>query len=91
MPADVPKPFINECRVLGATVTLIDGLITDCGKAAREGIEKYARFDVSTLRERNSGDRPRKLNSAFFSSPGSSATDSLCFPLIIERFPLFFD
>ena len=51
MPADVPRPFINECRVLGARVTLIDGLITDCGKAAREGIEKYGRFDVSTLKE----------------------------------------
>jgi threonine synthase len=32
-------------------VTLIDGLITDCGKAAREGVEKYGRFDVSTLKE----------------------------------------
>jgi threonine synthase len=51
MPADVPRPFINECRVLGAEVTLIDGLITDCGKAAREGVEKYGRFDVSTLKE----------------------------------------
>jgi threonine synthase len=51
MPADVPKPFVNECRVLGATVTLIDGLITDCGRAAREGVEKHGRFDVSTLKE----------------------------------------
>ncbi len=51
MPADVPRPFINECRVLGAKVTLIDGLITDCGKAARQGIEKFGRFDVSTLKE----------------------------------------
>ena len=51
MPTDVPKPFINECRVLGAKVTLIDGLITDCGKAAREGVEKHGRFDVSTLKE----------------------------------------
>ncbi len=51
MPADVPRPFINECRVLGAQVTLIKGLITDCGKAAREGVEKYGWFDVSTLKE----------------------------------------
>jgi len=51
MPADVPRPFINECRVLGARVTLIDGLITDCGKAAREGVERHGRFDVSTLKE----------------------------------------
>ena len=51
MPADVPRPFLNECRVLGARVTLIDGLITDCGRAAREGVEKFGRFDVSTLKE----------------------------------------
>ncbi|HYA49088.1 MAG TPA: threonine synthase, partial [Burkholderiales bacterium] len=51
MPADVPKPFVNECRVLGAQVTLVNGLITDCGKAAREGIERYRHFDVSTLKE----------------------------------------
>jgi threonine synthase len=51
MPEDVPKPFINECKALGASVTLIDGLITDCGKAAREEVEKYGRFDVSTLKE----------------------------------------
>ncbi|MGB9764337.1 MAG: threonine synthase [Candidatus Saccharicenans sp.] len=51
MPSDVPKPFINECRVLGAQVHLIDGLITDCGRAARADLEKYGRFDVSTLKE----------------------------------------
>ena len=45
------QPFINECRVLGAQVTLIDGLITDCGKAARKGVEKHGWFDVSTLKE----------------------------------------
>ncbi len=51
MPKDVPKPFINECRGLGASVTLIDGLITDCGKAAKKEVEKYNWFDVSTLKE----------------------------------------
>lgn len=51
MPSDVPKPFINECRVLGAQVHLVDGLITDCGKVARADLEKYGRFDVSTLKE----------------------------------------
>jgi len=51
MPLDVPKPFVNECKALGASVTLIDGLITDCGKAAAEEVKKYGRFDVSTLKE----------------------------------------
>jgi len=51
MPKDVPRPFISECKALGAEVTLIDGLITDCGKAASEGVKKYGRFDISTLKE----------------------------------------
>ncbi len=51
MPADVPKPFIAECRALGAEVTLVDGIITDCGRAAAADNERYGRFDVSTLKE----------------------------------------
>jgi len=51
MPKDVPRPFINECKALGARVTLIDGLITDCGKAAKEELIKHGRFDMSTLKE----------------------------------------
>jgi len=51
MPNDVPLPFINECKALGAVVTLIDGLITDCGKAATEHVKQFGRFDISTLKE----------------------------------------
>ena len=51
MPADVPDLFQVECRELGATVTLVDGLITDCGVKVREGVEAYGWFDVSTLKE----------------------------------------
>lgn len=51
MPRDVPRPFISECQALGAEVTLIDGLITDCGKAAAEGVKRFGRFDISTLKE----------------------------------------
>jgi threonine synthase len=51
MPKDVPRPFISECKALGAEVKLIDGLITDCGKAAAEEVKKFGRFDLSTLKE----------------------------------------
>jgi threonine synthase len=51
MPADVPQPFIAECRALGAQVELVDGLITDCGRIAAEGVKKHDRFDMSTLKE----------------------------------------
>lgn len=51
MPRDVPATFQVECKELGATVTLVDGLINDCGVKVREGVAKYGWFDVSTLRE----------------------------------------
>lgn len=51
MPNDVPRPFISECKALGAEVTLINGLITDCGKAAAEQVAKHGHFDLSTLKE----------------------------------------
>ena len=51
MPADTPKANIIECRQMGAHVTLINGLITDCGAevARRKAAEGW--FDVSTLKE----------------------------------------
>ena len=51
MPADVPELFQVECRVLGAEVTLVDGLITDCGARVRAGVEAHGWFDLSTLKE----------------------------------------
>ncbi|MGH6630182.1 MAG: threonine synthase, partial [Burkholderiales bacterium] len=51
MPADTPQANVIECRELGAHVTLINGLITDCGAevAKRKAAEGW--FDVSTLKE----------------------------------------
>lgn len=51
MPKDVPYPFLQECQALGATVTLVDGLITDCGRKATEKAEQRGWFAVSTLKE----------------------------------------
>lgn len=51
MPADVPVLFQVECRQLGAQVTLVDGLINDCGARVREGVAAHGWFDLSTLKE----------------------------------------
>ena len=51
MPADTPHANVVECRQTGAHVTLIDGLITDCGKIVAEQKEAEGWFDVSTLKE----------------------------------------
>src|SRR5580704_3207133 len=51
MPRDTPRANIIECRELGAYVTLIDGLITDCGAEIARRKAKELWFDMSTLKE----------------------------------------
>src|SRR5207245_5337772 len=51
MPRDTPRANIIECRELGAHVTLIDGLITDCGAEIGRRKEREGWFEMSTLKE----------------------------------------
>ncbi len=51
IPKDAKKPFIDECRLYGANVTLVDGLITDAGRMAAEKGKPLGWYDVSTLKE----------------------------------------
>jgi threonine synthase len=51
MPKDVKVPFIRECELYGAEVTLVDGLITDAGRIAAERGRALGWYDVSTLKE----------------------------------------
>jgi threonine synthase len=51
MPRDVKIPFVRECELYGADVTLVDGLITDAGRVAAEKGEPLGWYDVSTLKE----------------------------------------
>jgi threonine synthase len=51
MPRDVPIANRMECDYFGAHLTLVDGLISDCGRMVAEGKDKAGWFDVSTLKE----------------------------------------
>ena len=58
MPKDVPLANRMECDYFGAHLTLVDGLISDCGRMVAERINKDGWpksedgwFDVSTLKE----------------------------------------
>ena len=58
MPRDVPQANYLECMAYGAHVTLVDGLISDCGRMVAERTNKDwsskntdGWFDVSTLKE----------------------------------------
>lgn len=51
MPRDTPRANVIECEQTGAHVTLMDGLITDCGAEVARRKETEGWFDVSTLKE----------------------------------------
>jgi len=51
MPKDVPFANYLEAVMYGANVTLVDGLISDCGRMVAERKEREGWFDVSTLKE----------------------------------------
>jgi len=51
MPRDVPQANYLECRAYGAEVTLVDGLISDCGRLCGELCAGGEWYDVSTLKE----------------------------------------
>jgi len=51
MPRDTPRANVLEVERYKAHLTLVDGLIDDCGRLVAERKEKESWFDVSTLKE----------------------------------------
>ena len=51
MPRDVPQANFIECQAYGANVTLVNGLISDCGRMVAERKDREGWFEVSTLKE----------------------------------------
>ena len=51
MPQDSPPANRIECEIAGAQVSLVNGLISECGKQVAQRKEQEGWFDVSTLKE----------------------------------------
>jgi threonine synthase len=51
MPRHTPATLQEECRLYGAELILVDGLIDDCGKLARQLVQNTGAFDFSTMKE----------------------------------------
>jgi threonine synthase len=51
MPADAPRANKVEVLIAGATLVLVDGLISDCGRLAKRIADELDAFDLSTLKE----------------------------------------
>ena len=51
MPQDTPRANLEECRIAGAEVVLVQGLISDAGRLAAERAAAEDWFDLSTFKE----------------------------------------
>ena len=51
MPSDAPHANQTEVLIAGASLILLDGLISGCGRLARLIAERLGAFDLSTLKE----------------------------------------
>jgi threonine synthase len=51
MPAHTAETLKEECRLYGAELILIDGLIDSCGKLAKQLADEKGYFDFSTMKE----------------------------------------
>jgi threonine synthase len=50
-PKSTPSRLLEQVGVFGGSLTVLDGHIGDCGKAARAYAAEHGAFDMSTLRE----------------------------------------
>ena len=51
MPRHTTETLKEECRLFGAELILLDGLIDKCGKLAKQLSEENGYFDMSTMKE----------------------------------------
>jgi threonine synthase len=51
MPKDAPPIPRGECAIAGATLYLVEGLISDAGKIVAQAVAEHGWFDASTLKE----------------------------------------
>src|SRR5438477_1742623 len=80
MPRDTPRANVVECRQLGAHVTLIDGLITDCGTEIARRKNNEGWFDMSTLKEPHRVEGKKTLGYELAEQLGWSLPDVILYP-----------
>jgi threonine synthase len=69
-----------ECRLYGAEVTLVDGLISDAAGVVDAGVRDHGWFDVSTLREPYRIEGKKTLGLEIAEQLGWAAPDAIVYP-----------
>jgi threonine synthase len=80
MPRDAPLTNQIECRLYGADLTLVDGLISDAGTVIAAGAAERGWFDVSTLNEPYRIEGKKTLGLEIAEQLGWRSPDAVVYP-----------
>ena len=80
MPRDTPAPILEEIAALGADLQLLDGLITDCARVVRRGVEEHGWFDLSTLKEPYRVEGKKTMGYELVEQLGGRVPDAIVYP-----------
>jgi threonine synthase len=80
MPKDVPIANRLEVEASGAHLTLVDGLISDCGRMLADRKDKEGWFDVSTLKEPFRVEGKKTMGYEVAEQLGWSLPDAIIYP-----------
>jgi threonine synthase len=80
MPCDVPQSNFIECKALGANVTLVDGLISDCARLVAQGKQREGWFDVTTLKEPYRVEGKKTMGYEVAEQLGWTVPDAILYP-----------
>jgi threonine synthase len=80
MPKDVPIANRLEVEAAGAHLTLVDGLISDCGRMVAERKDNEGWFDVSTLKEPFRIEGKKTMGYEVAEQMGWSLPDAILYP-----------
>ena len=80
VPNDTPAAILEEIAGLGADLRLLDGLITDCGRVVREGVEAEGWWDLSTLKEPYRVEGKKTMGYELFEQLGFRLPDAIIYP-----------
>ena len=80
VPTDTPRPILEEMMAFGADLQLLDGLISDCGRVVKQGVEQHGWFDLSTLKEPYRLEGKKTMGYELHEQLGGRLPDSIVYP-----------
>ncbi len=80
IPQDTPSAVFERCRVYGADVVAVDGLISECGARAAAHAAETGAFDMATLREPYRIEGKKTMGLEILADLGWRAPDAVIYP-----------